>query len=163
MPSGTYGPKSTQLLVTIAAAQEMGVNPASVIAFDKEKWNTPNPDNKQGKTGKTRNQLAANMLNALIMQLFHMGYRGFKLVAQSPYSMRCWPDRCHRMGQLRPVRVIVAVSDSLVQVKLADEAGGIGRSSLPNVWSYRALDSRWWRAAAGGLRTRALPARCSCR
>ena len=50
-------------------AQEMGVNPASVIAFDEEKWNTPSPDDKQGKTGKHRNQLAANVLNALIMQL----------------------------------------------------------------------------------------------
>ena len=50
-------------------AQEMGVNPASVIAFDEEKWNTPSPDNKQGDTGMNRNQLAANMLNAIIMQL----------------------------------------------------------------------------------------------
>ena len=38
---------------------------------------------------------------------------------------------------LPPVRVIVAMSDSLVQLKLVDEAGGIRRSSLPNVWSYR--------------------------
>ena len=42
---------------------------------------------------------------------------------------------------LPPVRVVVAVSDEIVQIKLADEAGGIKRSSLINVWSYRALES----------------------
>ena len=45
---------------------------------------------------------------------------------------------------LPPVRVVVAVSDEIVQIKLADEAGGIRRSSLINVWSYRALESSWW-------------------
>ena len=29
------------------------------------------------------------------------------------------------------------------------QAGGIRRSSLSNVWSYRALDSAWWRPADG--------------
>ena len=42
------------------------------------------------------------------------------------------------------VRVVVAVSDDTVHLKFADEAGGIRRSSLVNVWSYRSLDSKWW-------------------
>ena len=32
---------------------------------------------------------------------------------------------------------------------LEDRAGGIKRSSLINVWSYRALDSSWWRPKDG--------------
>lgn len=97
---------------------------------------------------------------------------------------------------LPPVRVVVAMSDLMVQAKLIDEAGGmrrslhppapspthpstsrltfvayqhelvpnarpcltgqtpptpagIRRSSLPKVWSYRALDSKWWKPADG--------------
>ena len=34
-------------------------------------------------------------------------------------------------------------------MKLADEAGGIKRSSLVNVWSYRSLESKWWRPRDG--------------
>ena len=52
-------------------------------------------------------------------------------------------------AELPPVRVICAVSDEAVQFKLVDEAGGIRRSSLTNVWSYRALDSKWWKARDG--------------
>lgn len=48
-----------------------------------------------------------------------------------------------------PVRVIVAMSDGAVQLKLVDEAGGISRSSLTDTWSYRALDSKWWRPSDG--------------
>jgi hypothetical protein len=33
--------------------------------------------------------------------------------------------------------VIVSAGEDVVQIKLADEAGGISRSSLINVWSYR--------------------------
>jgi len=50
---------------------------------------------------------------------------------------------------LPPVKVIVAVSDEAVQLKLVDEAGGIRRSSLTNVWSYRSLDSAWWKPIDG--------------
>lgn len=50
---------------------------------------------------------------------------------------------------LPPVKAIVAVSDEAVQLKLEDRAGGIKRSSLINVWSYRALDSSWWRPKDG--------------
>lgn len=50
---------------------------------------------------------------------------------------------------LPPVKVIVAVTGEAVQLKLADEAGGIRRSSLMNVWSYRALESKWWKPADG--------------
>jgi pyruvate dehydrogenase kinase 2/3/4 len=50
---------------------------------------------------------------------------------------------------LPPVKVIVAVSDDAVQIKLADEAGGIKRSSLINVWSYRSLQSSWWQPPDG--------------
>ena len=50
---------------------------------------------------------------------------------------------------IAPVRCIVAVSDETVQIKLADEAGGIRRSSLINVWSYRSLESSWWRPVDG--------------
>lgn len=50
---------------------------------------------------------------------------------------------------LPAVKVIVAPSDDALQIKLADEAGGIKRSSLVNVWSYRKLDSKWWRPADG--------------
>lgn len=50
---------------------------------------------------------------------------------------------------LRPVRIIVAVSDGSVQIKLADEAGGIRRSSLSSIWSYRPLQSKWWRPEDG--------------
>ena len=50
---------------------------------------------------------------------------------------------------LPPVKVIVALSDDALQLKLADEAGGIKRSSLVNVWSYRSLASSWWRPADG--------------
>ena len=52
-------------------------------------------------------------------------------------------------GSIPPVRVVVAVSEGLVQLKLVDEAGGIRRSSLANVWSYRALDSKWWKPQDG--------------
>jgi len=50
---------------------------------------------------------------------------------------------------LPPVRVIVATSDDAVQLKFEDQAGGIRRSSLINVWSYRSLDSAWWQPADG--------------
>jgi len=50
---------------------------------------------------------------------------------------------------ISPVRCIVAVSDEAVQLKLEDAAGGIKRSSLINVWSYRSLDSAWWKPADG--------------
>ena len=50
---------------------------------------------------------------------------------------------------LPPVKAIVAVSDEVVQLKLEDQAGGIKRSSLINVWSYRALESKWWKPADG--------------
>jgi len=37
-----------------------------------------------------------------------------------------------------------------VHMKLEDEAGGIRRSSLANVWSYRSLSqSAWWTASDG--------------
>ena len=48
-------------------AQKMGVKPASVIAFTEKKWITSDPDLAQ--KGKHRNQLAANVLNAIIQQL----------------------------------------------------------------------------------------------
>ena len=48
-----------------------------------------------------------------------------------------------------PVKAIVAVSDDAVQLKLEDRAGGIKRSSLINVWSYRSLESKWWKPADG--------------
>lgn len=43
----------------------------------------------------------------------------------------------HLQPPLPPVRVIVSAGEDVVQIKLADEAGGISRSSLINVWSYR--------------------------
>jgi hypothetical protein len=43
----------------------------------------------------------------------------------------------HLQPPLPPVRVIVSAGEDGVQIKLADEAGGISRSSLINVWSYR--------------------------
>ena len=56
----------------------------------------------------------------------------------------------HRRAAALPrIRVVVAVSDDAVQLKFADEAGGIKRSSLINVWSYRALESSWWTPADG--------------
>ena len=49
--------------------------------------------------------------------------------------------------QLNPVRIIVAASDDAVQLKLEDRAGGIRRSSLTNIWSYRALQSTYWKVS----------------
>ena len=49
-------------------AREMGVNPASVIEFDENKWDRPSP-NYKNSPGKHRNQLAANVLNAIVKQL----------------------------------------------------------------------------------------------
>ena len=54
-----------------------------------------------------------------------------------------------REASIPAVRCVVAVSDRVVQLKFADEAGGIRRSSLINVWSYRALRSKWWAPADG--------------
>ena len=37
----------------------------------------------------------------------------------------------------RPVRVVVVVSDTDVTIKVADEGGGLPRSKLADIWSYK--------------------------
>jgi len=54
-----------------------------------------------------------------------------------------------RLSNLPPIRVIVAVSDEAVTVKVADQAGGISRSRLADVWSYRSIASSHWKSGAG--------------
>jgi len=54
-----------------------------------------------------------------------------------------------RLTTLPPIRVVVAVGDGAVTVKVADEAGGIPRSSLGSVWSYQSLASSHWRKGVG--------------
>lgn len=34
----------------------------------------------------------------VVEDLIRLGYWGFKLVAQSPFNMRCWPNRCERIA-----------------------------------------------------------------
>ena len=54
-----------------------------------------------------------------------------------------------RLTDLPPIRVIVAVSDGAVTVKVADQAGGLRRSCLADVWSYRSLASSHWKVGVG--------------
>jgi pyruvate dehydrogenase kinase 2/3/4 len=54
-----------------------------------------------------------------------------------------------RGAAVSAVRCIVAMSEETVQFKLEDAAGGIRRSSLINVWSYRSLNSSWWKPSDG--------------
>ena len=85
----------------------------------------------------------------------HIRYIVGELLKNSCVATMRHHDRLVSSGRLaadaplRPVRVVVAVSEGLVQIKLADEAGGIRRSSLSNVWSYRPLNSKWWKPEDG--------------
>lgn len=54
-----------------------------------------------------------------------------------------------RLTTLPPVRVIVAPSDQHVFVKIADQAGGIPRSKLRDVWSYRNQAAKRWGKGVG--------------
>ena len=44
------------------------------------------------------------------------------------------------LEELPPMRVVVAAGDADVTIKVADEGGGLPRSRLRSVWSYR---GRW--------------------
>ena len=54
-----------------------------------------------------------------------------------------------RLTTLPSVRVIFAASDENVTVKVADTAGGIPRSKLSDVWSYRCQNAKKWGQGIG--------------
>ena len=54
-----------------------------------------------------------------------------------------------RLTNLPPVKVIMAASDAHVTIKVADTAGGIPRSQLRNVWSYRGKALKRWGQGVG--------------
>lgn len=54
-----------------------------------------------------------------------------------------------RLTTLPPVKIIVAASEAHVTIKVADTAGGIPRSQLRNVWSYRGKSAKRWGQGIG--------------
>jgi len=54
-----------------------------------------------------------------------------------------------RLTTLPPVRVIMAASDQHVTVKVADQGGGIPRSKLADMWSYRGQAKKRWSKGHG--------------
>lgn len=54
-----------------------------------------------------------------------------------------------RLTNLPPVKIIMAASDEAIQFKVADTAGGIPRSQLRNVWSYRSKSIKRWGQGIG--------------
>jgi hypothetical protein len=64
--TGIFPLKTFEELSDFAESED--VDPRTCIAFTEERWDTPSPNNA-GKPGNNRNQLAANVMNAMIMQL----------------------------------------------------------------------------------------------
>ena len=50
---------------------------------------------------------------------------------------------------LPEIRVIIAASEENVTIKVADNAGGLPRSKLADVWSYRGQTSKRWGQGIG--------------
>ena len=54
-----------------------------------------------------------------------------------------------RLTDLPPEKVIMAASDAHVTIKVADTAGGIPRSALRGLWSYRGKAAKRWGKGIG--------------
>jgi len=54
-----------------------------------------------------------------------------------------------QLTTLPSIKVIVAASDAHVNIKVEDLGGGIPRSHLPDVWSYRGKETKRWGQGVG--------------